>query len=83
MCETCGAHSHATEETVVLKVEGMTCNHCKMSVEKALYKVEGVKMAAVNLAEGLATVLYDPHLANVEQMKVAIEKAGYDVVGVQ
>ncbi|ABB13708.1 cation transporter [Carboxydothermus hydrogenoformans] len=83
MCEHCGAHNHAAEQTVVLKVDGMTCNHCKMSVEKALYTVNGVKMAAVNLAEGLATVLYDPNLATVEQMKAAVEKAGYEVVGVQ
>lgn len=40
-------------------------------------------MAAVNLAEGLATVLFDPNLATVEQMKLAVEKAGYEVVGVQ
>ena len=27
----------------ILKVEGMTCNHCKMRAEKALLGVSGVE----------------------------------------
>ena len=29
----------------VLTVEGMTCHHCEMTVEKALLEVNGVKAA--------------------------------------
>lgn len=35
-----------------IKVEGMTCNHCKMSVEKAALDLDFVKKAAVNLKKG-------------------------------
>lgn len=38
------------------KVEGMTCNHCRMHVEKALNSIDGVK----------ATVTFDPPVATVE-----------------
>lgn len=38
------------------KVEGMTCNHCRMHVEKALNSIDGVK----------ATVTLDPPVATVE-----------------
>lgn len=38
------------------KVEGMMCNHCRMHVEKALNKLEGVN----------ATVTLDPPVATVE-----------------
>ena len=34
----------------ILKIEGMSCNHCKMAVEKALNAFDNVK-AVVNLAE--------------------------------
>lgn len=38
------------------KVEGMTCNHCRMHVEKALNSIDGIK----------ATVTLDPPVATVE-----------------
>jgi len=33
----------------VIKVSGMTCEHCKARVEKALSSVDGVKSAKVDL----------------------------------
>jgi len=33
----------------ILKVEGMTCLHCKEAVEGAVNKLDGVKSAAVDL----------------------------------
>jgi len=42
-------------------IEGMNCNHCRMSAEKAILGVEGVTSANVNLqtkeaqVEGTAT----------------------------
>lgn len=41
------------------KVEGMTCNHCRMHVEKALNSIDGVH----------ATVTLEPPVANVEFSK--------------
>ena len=38
------------------KVSGMSCNHCKASVEKAIAGVEGVTSVEVDLARGLAHV---------------------------
>ena len=35
----------------ILKVEGMTCGHCKAAVEKALKAVDGVEDAVVSLEE--------------------------------
>ncbi|GEA14357.1 MAG: copper chaperone [Moorella sp. (in: firmicutes)] len=64
---------------VVLQVEGMTCNHCKMSVEKALGGLEGVTAVAVDLAAKTARVTYDPAKVNLEAMKKAVTEAGYEV----
>ncbi len=37
-------------------VDGMMCNHCKMTVEKALKSVEGVEDAVVDLEKKTATI---------------------------
>ncbi|OAO21081.1 copper resistance protein CopZ [Mammaliicoccus lentus] len=65
------------EQTI--KVEGMTCNHCKSSVEGALNQLDGVNNAAVNLEENNVQVAYEEGKVNFDQMKEAIEDQGYDV----
>lgn len=37
-------------------VDGMMCNHCKMTVEKALKGIAGVEDAVVSLEEKTATI---------------------------
>ncbi len=39
-----------------LKVEGMTCNHCKMRIKKALQVVGGVEGVQVDLASNAVVV---------------------------
>lgn len=63
----------------ILKVEGMTCNHCKQAVEGALTELEGVKSAAVDLEAANVTVVHDDNVTQ-EVMTSAIEDQGYDVV---
>jgi len=58
----------------ILKVEGMTCNHCKMRVEKALQGVSGVESVQVDLAGKEATVT---GTADRAQLIKAILEAGY------
>jgi len=62
-----------------LQVAGMTCSHCKMSVEKALRGLAGVTAAEVNLAAKTARVTYDPAKVNLDAMKEAVTDAGYEV----
>ena len=64
-------------ETVELKVEGMDCQGCVKSVTRMLSGVAGVQKVDVSLAEGRATVTYDPAKAQVADMKRAVERAGY------
>ena len=60
----------------VLKIEGMTCMHCKMSVEKALKGVFGVTRAEVDLANKQAVVAGS---ADQAAMAKAVGKAGFRV----
>ena len=62
----------------VLKIEGMTCMHCKMSVEKALKGVSAVTGAQVDLAKKEAVITGS---ADHNAMVKAVDDAGYKVVG--
>jgi len=62
-----------------LKVEGMSCQHCKMAVEKALKNLNGVSETEVNIESGLVSVAYDSSLVQYLQLVEAIEEAGYSV----
>jgi P-type Cu+ transporter len=62
---------------VSLPIEGMTCASCVVRIEKALSRVPGVESASVNLATEQARVVFDPAVADLEQLGAAVEKAGY------
>jgi Cu+-exporting ATPase len=64
---------------VILPIEGMTCASCVRRVERALSRVPGVDTANVNLATEQASVTYDPAIADLAQLRQAVEKAGYAV----
>jgi len=65
-------------ETIVLKVNGMTCGGCVRSVTSVLKALNGVSAAEVSLERGEARISFDPALASVAQLKGAIEDAGYE-----
>ena len=66
----------------VLKVEGMSCNHCVMHVKNALLAVDGVADAQVDLDAKTATVSLDKEVAD-DVLTAAVVDAGYEVVGVE
>ncbi|MBL0387589.1 heavy-metal-associated domain-containing protein [Tumebacillus sp. ITR2] len=66
-------------EQFILKVEGMSCGHCKAAVETALMEA-GAQKAVVNLEAGTVDVHFDPQKLTIDGVKEAIEEAGYDVV---
>ncbi len=60
----------------ILKIEGMTCNHCKMRAEKALQGVSGVESVKVDLASKEAVITGNAERANLVK---AVVDAGYSV----
>lgn len=62
---------------VTFPVEGMTCAACVRRVERALDKVDGVGNVAVNLAAEKVTVQVDTAIAGEDEIRKAIEQAGY------
>ena len=45
------------------KIEGMTCNNCKASVEKYLNELPHISHVSIDLAKGEAEITMDKHLA--------------------
>jgi len=63
----------------VLKVKGMSCQHCVMAVTKALNQLDGVKNVQVDLAKGEVRFDNTKEVASNRVAK-AIEDAGYEVI---
>lgn len=67
-------------EKMTVKVNGMTCDHCKMHVENAISSLGGVSEVKVSLEEGKADITYDPEKVTLDDIKAAVDDAGYEVV---
>lgn len=59
-------------------IEGMSCNHCKMSVEKALKSIDGVENVAVKLDDKKASITSTKSINN-DKIKKVIEDIGFEV----
>ena len=59
-------------------IEGMQCNHCKMSVEKALSSIEGITAVEVSLENKTAIVEATREIEN-SKINEVIEEAGFTV----
>ena len=62
-----------------VKIKGMSCNHCVMSVQKALSEIEGVKNVEVSLERGEAT-FDESSPVDMAIVRQKIKDAGYEPV---
>lgn len=70
-----------SEERITFTVEGMSCNHCKNSIENAVKALEGVTGAEVSLTENRVVITFDPNTITREELQSTIGNAGYQVTG--
>jgi copper chaperone len=61
----------------IFKIDGMSCNHCVMSLNKSLSKLN---LNDLKVKIGSAEVDYDENKSNEREVVKAIEEAGYKVV---
>lgn len=61
-----------------IMIEGMQCNHCKASVEKALEAIEGVTNVEVNLENKTAIIEATKDISD-NKIREVVEEAGYTV----
>ncbi|MDF2819840.1 MAG: copper chaperone CopZ [Clostridiales bacterium] len=63
-------------------VEGMSCEHCIKHVSEALKELSGVTKVDVNLEAKTAFIEATQEI-NDEDIKFAIDEAGYEVAGIE
>jgi len=61
-------------------IDGMSCGHCVMVVEKELGKLE-IEKKKVEI--GSAKISFDLEIVSEENIKDAIEEAGYKVIEIK
>ncbi len=76
-----GSGYGVVNERVEIKVGGMVCASCVETIEAALRALDGVLQAWVNLGTERAYVTYNARLVTIEDMRKAIEDAGYQYLG--
>ena len=80
-----GTHAEETTPTsAIVEVKGMVCDFCAQSLKKVFGKKEAVKEIDVNLDTQKVTVQFnDSQQLTDEEIKEAIDWAGYDLVNIE
>ena len=66
----------------IIKIEGMSCQHCVKSVTKALNAVAGCSVVEVSLENKCARVSVDQSVTD-EALSKAVTEDGFEVLGVE
>lgn len=73
------SHYHeCSHDTIVYKVDGMKCNHCKASVEKNISEIKGVESVTADLTTN--TVVVHGHVDS-KAIQSVIESLGFSFLG--
>jgi copper chaperone len=60
-----------------LKVSGMHCGNCALSVDDALEELEGVKKSSTSFARGRTKLEYDETKVDLDTVRSVIAELGY------
>jgi len=73
--------AHAAEKTVVLDIKNANCVLCPPIVRQSLQRVSGVKTVKIDqanqMADFMATIIFDDAIANVSKLIAATTSAGF------
>jgi len=65
---------------IILKIDGMSCATCAMTIENKLKTLDGIITAKVSYATSDAAISYDDSKIDVYEIKAVIDNLGYKVV---
>ena len=71
------------EQNFTFAVTGMTCANCARNIERAVGKLDGVRVVSVNFATEMVTVNFDPARIRIHDIVEKIRSAGFDVLTAQ
>jgi mercuric ion binding protein len=68
---------HAQTDTAHIKTSAI-CETCKKTIESYLSFEKGVKKSNLDLETKMISVIYDPKKTDIDKIRLAITKSGYD-----
>lgn len=71
------AEEVAGDHLAVIRIEGMHCHKCELSIQRALSSQPGVREVEVDFASGQASILFDKARVSVHQLMQTVIQAGY------
>lgn len=63
-----------------LKIDGMHCNSCAMTIDFDLEDLEGIKSSRTSYAKAETEVEFDPEKINEQDIIATVKKSGYTAV---
>ena len=75
--EPSAKQSQIGNQSVTLDVQNMTCAMCKITLKRALNKVDGVQKVTVDFDAKTTTVVFDPDKTSIEAIIKATTNVGY------
>ena len=66
---------------ITLLVPGISCGHCKSSIEGAVASMDGVARVEVSISKRTVDVEYDPAKVDLAAIISAIDDQGFEVDG--
>lgn len=69
------------DQLVLIRIEGMHCHKCELSIQRALTALPGVREVEVDFNSRQASVLYDASTVTVNELIHAVNAGGYHAVG--
>lgn len=67
------------DKPTLISVHGMTCNHCKMSVERNLGTIEGITWVEVNLKDKVVAIYGES--IDLEKVRSTLDELGFEYHG--
>lgn len=68
-------------EKITLKIQGMECPNCAMTLEGIEDELAGVLFAEASYRKEELVVEYEESILNLEQIKAEVKRLGYEVTG--
>jgi len=75
-------NSSAQMDTAHIKTSAI-CETCKKIIENDLSFEKGVKSSKLDVPTGMLTVIYNPAKTDLDKIRKAVSKSGYDADSVQ
>jgi copper chaperone CopZ len=70
------------ELVAIFRIAGMHCHRCEKLIQDELCRLPGVDEVEVDFPSAQASVVYEPAKVTTAQLRAAVVKAGYVVLGV-